>query len=435
MKILCTIPPIIPSYFNAGHHLPIFQVGAYLRKLEGAHEVVCVDASALNYTWKDICSLLLQQFDVIILMNDFDGIDTFDRIVHYIRKLSPHSKLLTFGRLSKQIPEFFHRYNFDAILCSGDYEAGAGAYIKHLQGLQNNPPGISLKTGQSYTKPIPGLFLLPEEWGVPNVAEIPYSAYSRMYINDLNKFCGIPERHELVVQVARGCPVGCSFCDVPIMQGKKERRLPVPLVIAYIEDAFNQQPLEYVSFYAPTFTLDKRWVYELCQDLINKGRPYYWKCVTTIHHLNTDLIEKMAAAGCVRISVGLETLTARAYTELPKLKRSSEEAFLQIAESCNLNGIELNCFIILGLPGDTPHDVRHTFQIVERVGGRIRPTIYTPYGTMSASMSVQEVATYNRQVFIEGLVDPKTAHEYYALFHGWGSDRITQVMKKIPSRA
>ena len=32
MKILCLVPPYVPSYFNAGHHLPVFQVAAYLRE-------------------------------------------------------------------------------------------------------------------------------------------------------------------------------------------------------------------------------------------------------------------------------------------------------------------------------------------------------------------------------------------------------------------
>ena len=35
MKVLLLIPPYIPSYFNAGHHLPVFQVGAYSRATPG----------------------------------------------------------------------------------------------------------------------------------------------------------------------------------------------------------------------------------------------------------------------------------------------------------------------------------------------------------------------------------------------------------------
>ena len=58
MDILCIIPPYIPSYFNAGHHLGVFQVAAYLRKNSKAAKVVAIDAAALNITWKEICDVL-----------------------------------------------------------------------------------------------------------------------------------------------------------------------------------------------------------------------------------------------------------------------------------------------------------------------------------------------------------------------------------------
>ena len=57
MKILCIIPPHIPSYFNAGHHLPLYYVASYLRENITNISVECVDAAALNYTWKEICEL------------------------------------------------------------------------------------------------------------------------------------------------------------------------------------------------------------------------------------------------------------------------------------------------------------------------------------------------------------------------------------------
>ncbi|MDD9140044.1 MAG: hypothetical protein NQ127_03970 [Candidatus Cardinium sp.] len=61
MNILCIIPPYIPSYFNAGHHLPIFQVAAYLRH-KTHHTVDTVDAAALNFHWKDVCDLLIKGY-------------------------------------------------------------------------------------------------------------------------------------------------------------------------------------------------------------------------------------------------------------------------------------------------------------------------------------------------------------------------------------
>ena len=114
MDVLCIIPPHIPSYFNAGHHLPVFQVAAYLRHHAKTASVMAIDAAALNSSWKEVCDILVQQPKLIALMNDFDGIDTFPRFIEYVKRLTPGSKIITFGRLGKQIPNFFKKLDIDA---------------------------------------------------------------------------------------------------------------------------------------------------------------------------------------------------------------------------------------------------------------------------------------------------------------------------------
>ena len=90
---------------------------------------------------------------------------------------------------------------------------------------------------------------------------------------------------ELVVPVARGCPVGCSFCEVPTVFGKRERRLSITSTLTYIRKSFAAAPFDYVSFYAPTFTLDHAWVRALCGEL--RAAPVPWKCCTTIQTTST----------------------------------------------------------------------------------------------------------------------------------------------------
>jgi radical SAM superfamily enzyme YgiQ (UPF0313 family) len=432
MRVLLIIPPYVPSYFNAGHHLPVFQVGSYLRRHVPALELRCIDAGALNITWKDVCDLLMQPFDLIGLLNDFDAVDTFERFVGYARRLCPGAKLVTFGRLSKQVPGIFERMGFDFIVASGDYEAGVHAAIESLGQPARALPGVRVRGEAGYLAELPGVFLEPEAWAFPDPAEIPYAAYDNMYADDSHKFCGIPQRRELVVPAVRGCPVGCEFCDVPTMQGRRERRVAVDSVVEYIQRSFAEHPFEYVSFYAPTFTLDKAWVRQLCAALGTLPRRYPWKCVTTTWHLDEELVATMARSGCVRISVGLETLDTAAHKSLPKLKRVDEVSFEEIAGWCSRAGIELNCFVILGLPGDSPSGVRATVEKVLEVGGRVRPTIYTPYHLMRDDMSLAQVGEFNRQLFIEGTQPREIEQLYYELFYANADDRLTEVMAKIP---
>lgn len=431
MKILCMIPPYLPSYFNAGHHLPIFLVSAYLRKnlTQDDTQVDCYDCAALNYTWKEICNLLCKQYDVIVLLNDYDAVDTYERFMYYKHSISPQTKTITFGRLSKQIPGFFFQFGIDAVHASGDYELGVYQYVMHLYTPKAQIPGVLLSNKEVRST---GSVLDPNDWVLPDVTEIPYQAYSYMYKNDLNKFCGIPDRQELVLPIARGCPLGCSFCDVPTMQGSFERRLSVERTIDYIQKSFATLPFEYITFYAPTFTLNKKWVKSFCHNLLALKTRYSWKCVTVLKLLNEELIRLMSESGCIRISLGIESFTNTAAMKLPKLKQDTLDTFMNITQLCQHYHIELNCFIILGLPQDSPEEVQNTINICMQQGARVRPTIYTPYHLMQDTMSIAEVNRFNRQLFVPDYLPSDIAQRYYEIFYNNRADTSTRVMNNIP---
>ncbi|AUG78267.1 Putative radical SAM protein [Kitasatospora sp. MMS16-BH015] len=439
MKVLVIWPPHVPSYFNAGHHTPAFMTAGHLRRDPRVSRVDVVDAGVLNMNWKAVGDLLFQgDYQVVAVMNDFDAVDGLERFLTYVRELSPQSTVVTFGRLSSMNPGHFTRYDLDAIVQSGDYECGVAHVVSAVAegGLAEALPGVAVRVGTEWLVPRQvGETLPAEEWTLPDVAEIPYAAHDRLYFNDDHKFCGIPFRRELVVPAARGCPVNCDFCEVPAIFGLRERRLSVDRVVEYIEQAYAQLPFEYVAFYAPTFTLDKRWVRELCERFIEGPVQPRWKCATTVHHLTEELVTLMGRAGCVRISVGLETLETDAQGTLPRAKHIEDDRFRTVARWCEQAGIELNAFVIVGLPGTTPAGVARTVATAREVGARVRPTMYTPYHAMSPALSTAEISRYNRQLIAEpGSGDPVEAERraaWYAFMFG-AERRLTTVYESVP---
>lgn len=434
MKVLVIWPPHVPSYFNAGHHTPAFMTAGHLRRDPRVTRVDVRDAGVLNMNWKAVGDLLFQgDYDVVAVMNDFDAVDGLERFIAYARELSPRSRLVTFGRLSSMNPGYFKRYDLDAIVQSGDYECGVAQVVDAVAGEswpQGPLPGVAVRAaGQWHDPRLPGGTLPAEEWTLPDVDEIPYAAYDRLYARDDHKFCGIPFRRELVVPAARGCPIGCDFCEVPSIFGLKERRLSVERTVRYIEDAFARHPFEYVAFYAPTFTLDRRWVKDLCARFRQSELKPRWKCATTIHHLNEELVTLMGAAGCVRISVGLETLEPDSQGTLPRAKQIEDEKFRTLAGWCERAGIELNAFVIVGLPGTTPAGVARTLDVARRTGARVRPTMYTPYHGIPADLTPLQISRYNRQLLAEP-GDP-LAPEWYGFMFGH-EDRLTTVYEAVP---
>ncbi|MEU7723862.1 radical SAM protein [Streptomyces sp. NPDC040724] len=433
MKILSLWPPQVPSYFNAGHHLPVFLTAAYLRGQ--GHEVKAIDAGALNMDWKRFADTAYQgRYDLVAIVNDFDNTDDFDRTVRYIRRLSPQTSIVTAGRLSVEAPAVFESTDVDGIVTSGDPESGVASFASWLgrgSDIGEIPPGLTVRHDCRWLRSArPGTLLPAAEWCLPDTSEIPYAAYGRMYQRDESKFCGIPDRRELVVPAARGCPIGCSYCDVPGVQGVKDRRLTVERTVAYIKESFDREPFEYVAFYAPTFTLNRRWTRELCTALRAEGSPYPWKCATAISHLPLDLLEDMAAARCVRVSVGLETLEPDGQGNLPPQKHISFGRFQELADACTRLGVELNCFVIAGLPGTTPLGVERTVAEIRSVGGRTRPTMYANIEELRRATTLEDAALYNRHLLHPFDADEQDLHELV-----FGEEKhITEVMQSVPQR-
>lgn len=430
--VLVIWPPDIPSYFNAGHHLSVFMTAAYLRRARPGWEVTAIDAGALNVHLKSIADTLYQgEFDLVAVANDLDALSGLPRFTEYVRELLPNARIVTFGRLSSMHSDLFTQLDLDGIVWSGDYECGITEAVDLVASGEWQPrPGLRVRLGTSWSEPtIPGQALSPEDWALPDIREIPYEAYGRLYARDEAKFCGIPERRELVVPVARGCPVGCSFCDVPSIFGLRERRLPVETAVAYIDECFAAAPFEYVAFYAPTFTLHRSWVMELCEHLVRGHTRPKWKCATTIRHLDEALLSQMGEAGCVRVSVGLETLEGAGQETLPRQKRYAEEDFRRAATWCDNAGIELNAFVIVGLPGTSVEGTARTIEFARSVGARVRPTVYTPYVEMPAGLSIAQASRYNRQFLHDpGGHDPA---DWYRFIFGSGFG-VTAVQNRIP---
>lgn len=420
MKILIAWPPVIPSYFNAGHRLALYQLATYLRRQFPSATVKAIDFGALNYTWKEVADTLVTGFDVIIVQNDLDCATGFGRFVSYCRALSKQTRILSFGRLSARQPAFFERYPIDAIVESGDPELAISAYIESLAKgeLPAVIPGLRIRDGNSWSAAKLGLWLDTDQWTLPDVSEVPHEAYHRLYARDANKFCGIPGRSELVIPVARGCPVGCYFCEVPLREGLRDRRMTPKAVLDYIQESRAKFPFEYVSMYAPTFTLRDSWVRELCALFIAQTNPIPWKCTTTLSHLSHDLIQQMGQAGCMRISVGLESAETEAQNLLPSLKKTPLRSVLDTAQWCTEAGIELTCFVVLGMPGTSAESTLTTVQQLQENGIRVRPTVYADYGRLHAKMTETEVDSLNRQILdMDGCADEEKAI-YYSIYYG-----------------
>lgn len=419
MRVMVIWPPHIPLYFNSAYHLMMWEVVAYLQDIYSVDSVKGIDAGVLNYTYPELLREIVS-FDpeLIAIHVDFDNVDGCKRIALMIKEIKPEIKILVYGRLASLVPKFFTKYNIDGIVYGGDWEAGIENYLSYLLGnLQlKDIKGLYIQNKSDWVVTKEGNFLPMSRLKFPNPEEVPYDDYNKFYKENIPfiRPPGVPQLKELPVPVARGCPIGCNFCIIKKYQGKIERRREVKAVLEYIEQCKQAYDFDYISFIAPTFTLDKNYIINLCKEIISRKKNIRWKCCTVPQLVDKKLIKLMGKSGCFRISFGVETLSPKLQEALlPEIKRTSIDHLRKVFKWCKESNIETNWLVMVGLPEEEWDDFKFTIDKLNEIGGIIRPAFYVPYDQITQELSEDELFKFNRYLIVTKKFSLSTSRSYY----------------------
>ena len=155
---------------------------------------------------------------------------------------------------------------------------------------------------------------------------------------------------------SRGCPYSCIFCYS--MHGHQVRYRSVDSVIREVESVVKDYGIRYIIFHDECFTLSKKRVMQFCDEVLRKQLDIRWFCFTRGDTIDEEMAEWMAAAGCVKVSLGVESGSQE------MLDRSGKRTRLEkIAKAFRILGkvgIETRGSFIVGLPGEDRRSLRHT---------------------------------------------------------------------------
>jgi len=166
-----------------------------------------------------------------------------------------------------------------------------------------------------------------------------------------------------VVTSARGCPYDCSFCV------RAYGRQIVYRSVDSLMDELSElraRGIRNVRFLDDTFTVDRKRTEQLCERMTAELPDLRWTCLTRLDRLDAPLARKMAAAGCRRVYVGIESGNAERLEAWGKgLNREQIRAGVRGARRA---GIEVSGFFIVGAPGETPEETRASADFAASMG-------------------------------------------------------------------
>ena len=164
---------------------------------------------------------------------------------------------------------------------------------------------------------------------------------------------------------SRGCPFRCTFCDKTV-SGSGWRARSAGDVVDELEWCQRTLGIGSVCIFDDNFTLRRRRVVAICEEILRRGLDIHWKCEARVDGVTPELAALMAAAGCQTVAFGVESANQASLDVLRKDQRVDQaEAALA---ACHAAGIETVAYVLIGIPGEGPEQALETLRFARRSG-------------------------------------------------------------------
>ena len=166
------------------------------------------------------------------------------------------------------------------------------------------------------------------------------------------------------IQTKRGCPMGCSYCPYPAIEGAALRRRPAAEVVDEIERVQARVGPRTFEIVDSTFNLPAEHALELCRELVRRRlRVNLTAMGVNPRTTSAELFDLMRRAGFNSMMI---TPEAASETMLRSLRKGFDTADVRrTARLARDSGIASAWFFLLGGPGETRDTVEETLGFVE----------------------------------------------------------------------
>ncbi len=257
------------------------------------------------------------------------------------------------------------------------------------------------------------------------------STPSRGFISDLDEL-PIPARHLLPplsdykatiassmkhpvgsIMSSRGCPAQCKFCDRTVF-GNRFRAHSPKRIADEMELLVKRFGAKEIKFWDDTFTLNKKRVYDLCEEIYKRKIKVVWACLTRVDAADYDLYKAMKKAGCWQVLFGLEHGNNRM---LEKMKKGfTIDKAAESVRAAKKAGLNVRGSFVVGYPGETKETMQDTLDFAKSIPLDVASFyVFTPYhGTQAFQELVKEgKIRHNDYDFYHEMIDPDSAKLAY----------------------
>lgn len=175
------------------------------------------------------------------------------------------------------------------------------------------------------------------------------------------------------LQLTRGCPFNCEFCDITALLGHKVRIKSTQQILNELEVIFKIGWRKNVFFVDDNFIGNSRILKnELLPAVIDwmesKNYPFRFSTEASINLSDDDeLMELMTKAGFSTVFIGIETTEMASLVECGKVQNTNRDLVKSVHKIQEF-GLEVNGGFILGFDNDSPSIFQNQIEFIRESG-------------------------------------------------------------------
>jgi hypothetical protein len=165
------------------------------------------------------------------------------------------------------------------------------------------------------------------------------------------------------VQTKRGCPLKCTYCTYPIIEGVVGRVRDPKAIVDEMFRALDDQPdTKHFFIVDSVFNLPTSHAKKVCRELIARRWSIPWTCYANPLGFDLEFAELARAAACAGMEIGSDS---GCDPVLERLKKGFTVAHIrELHQVCVQAGIPDCHTFILGTQGETLADVRQSLDFI-----------------------------------------------------------------------
>lgn len=312
--------------------------------------VKIVDCEIKGYSLKQIVNLVKKEKPFLFCMSIMTPqVISCLKIAAAIKKNCNTNIVVGGSHISSTIGELFQFTNSIDFLV---YREGEYTIFELYVALKNKS-NLNKVYGLIYRKNKKIIINRPREL-ISNLDDLPFPNLKLVDIKDYDSYYAksLPLTS---MMCSRGCPYNCSFCDQYATHGRKLRLRSVKNVVDEIEKNYYESEIKQIVFKDSTFTINKKWVRELCGEIKKRRLKINWTCNTRADHIDEKTLEEMKAAGCYMVLLGIESGSQEVLNNINKnIKLKQIEDAVKL---CKKHKMKVTGSFMVGNPGDTKQTV------------------------------------------------------------------------------